>query len=176
MPDLFAACFDFTVVVREGAIAGMYGLCSESRCRRNIFGQRLYFPLRASGELWQNILVQNYFGGGAFISFDEAQDNNSMSSKKEQRARSAAISRDTNETKIVLAINLDGGEFPDNTDSKLTQGVDGHATQVSQSQIISINSGIGFLDHMLHALAKHSGWSLALICKGDLHSEEFVFL
>jgi imidazoleglycerol-phosphate dehydratase len=27
------------------------------------------------------------------------------------------------------------------------------------------------LDHMLHALAKHAGWSLALICEGDLHSE-----
>jgi imidazoleglycerol phosphate dehydratase HisB len=23
---------------------------------------------------------------------------------------------------------------------------------------------------MLHALAKHSGWSLAINCKGDLHS------
>jgi imidazoleglycerol-phosphate dehydratase len=96
-----------------------------------------------------------------------------MSSKKDQRIRSAALSRDTNETKIVLAINLDGGAFPDHTDSKLTDSQNGHATQVSKSQIISINSGIGFLDHMLHALAKHSGWSLALICKGDLHSENF---
>lgn len=94
-----------------------------------------------------------------------------MASKKEQRTRSAALSRDTNETKISLAINLDGGAFPDNTDSRLTQGEDGHATQVSKSQIININSGIGFLDHMIHALAKHAGWSLALICKGDLHSE-----
>lgn len=94
-----------------------------------------------------------------------------MASKIEQRVRSAALSRDTNETKIVLAINLDGGAFPDNTDSKLTRDGDGHATQVSKSQTISINSGIGFLDHMLHALAKHAGWSLALICKGDLHSE-----
>jgi imidazoleglycerol-phosphate dehydratase len=94
-----------------------------------------------------------------------------MSSKKDQRVRSAALSRDTNETKIVLAINLDGGAFPDHTDSKLKKGEDGHATQVSKSQVISINSGIGFLDHMLHALAKHAGWSLALICKGDLHSE-----
>ncbi len=94
-----------------------------------------------------------------------------MSAKKDQRVRSAALSRDTNETKIVLAINLDGGAFPDNADSKLTNGDNGHATQVSKSQAISINSGIGFLDHMLHALAKHAGWSLALICKGDLHSE-----
>jgi imidazoleglycerol-phosphate dehydratase len=95
-----------------------------------------------------------------------------MSSKKDQRVRSAAISRDTNETNIVLAINLDGGAFPDVIDSKITKGEDGHATQVSKSQVISINSGIGFLDHMLHALAKHAGWSLALLCKGDLHSKE----
>lgn len=88
----------------------------------------------------------------------------------EQRVRSAALSRDTNETKIQLAINLDGGEFPSHTDSRLVNGGEGHASQTSKSQTIAINSGIGFLDHMLHALAKHAGWSLALNCKGDLHS------
>ena len=93
-----------------------------------------------------------------------------MAGKTEPRVRSAALSRDTNETKIQLAINLDGGEFPTETDRKLTNGTDGHATQTSKSQTIAINSGIGFLDHMLHALAKHAGWSLALNCKGDLHS------
>ena len=88
----------------------------------------------------------------------------------EPRIRSAALARDTNETKIILAINLDGGEFPAETDKKLLNGADGHASQASKSQTIAINSGIGFLDHMLHALAKHAGWSLALECKGDLHS------
>lgn len=97
-----------------------------------------------------------------------------MSGKAEQRVRSAALARDTNETKIQLAINLDGGAFPANTDSRLLNGADGHATQASKSQTIAINSGIGFLDHMLHALAKHAGWSLALNCKGDLHSGCFV--
>ena len=93
-----------------------------------------------------------------------------MVASTEQRVRSAALSRDTNETKIQLAINLDGGEFPSDTDSQLMNGGEGHATQASKSQTIAINSGIGFLDHMLHALAKHAGWSLALNCKGDLHS------
>ncbi len=91
----------------------------------------------------------------------------------DQRIRSAALARDTNETKIQLAINLDGGDFPSDTDSRLLKqvhGGDGHATQASKSQTIAINSGIGFLDHMLHALAKHAGWSLALNCQGDLHS------
>ncbi|TAQ85063.1 hypothetical protein B7494_g6618 [Chlorociboria aeruginascens] len=95
-----------------------------------------------------------------------------MASNPGQRVRSAAISRDTNETKIILALNLDGGEFPEETDRRLLQGEEGHATQASKSQIIAINSGIGFLDHMLHALAKHAGWSLALNCKGDLHIDD----
>ncbi|CAG8975854.1 hypothetical protein HYALB_00010250 [Hymenoscyphus albidus] len=88
------------------------------------------------------------------------------------RVRSAALARDTNETKIILAINLDGGAFPNDTDPKLLSGSEGHASQASKSQTISINSGIGFLDHMLHALAKHAGWSLSLICKGDLHIDD----
>jgi imidazoleglycerol-phosphate dehydratase len=101
-----------------------------------------------------------------------------MGAQTEERVRSAALSRDTNETKIVLAINLDGGGFPSETDSKLVKQVkegERHATQASKSQTIAIDSGIGFLDHMLHALAKHAGWSLALNCKGDLHSMSEVW-
>ncbi|KAK1835967.1 Imidazoleglycerol-phosphate dehydratase [Podospora conica] len=88
--------------------------------------------------------------------------------------RWAAFARDTNETKIQLALNLDGGAFPPNTDARLqvADGADGHATQASKSQVISIHTGIGFLDHMLHALSKHAGWSLALNCKGDLHIDD----
>lgn len=86
--------------------------------------------------------------------------------------RWAAIARDTNETSIQLALNLDGGAFPPETDARLLENdAVGHASQSSKSQTISVNTGIGFLDHMLHALAKHAGWSLALVCKGDLHSE-----
>jgi imidazoleglycerol-phosphate dehydratase len=84
------------------------------------------------------------------------------------RARSANITRDTNETKIQLSLNLDGGPLEEgdskNGDSKA------HAAQTSKSQTIDVDSGIGFLDHMIHALAKHAGWSLKLRCKGDLHS------
>ncbi len=86
--------------------------------------------------------------------------------------RWAALARSTNETKIQLGLNLDGGELPPDTDSKLlANGSDGHASQTSTRQTIRIDSGIGFLDHMLHALAKHAGWSLVLACQGDLHSE-----
>lgn len=86
--------------------------------------------------------------------------------------RWAALARDTNETSIQMALNLDGGAFPPETDAKLLEnGADGHASQASKSQTISVSTGIGFLDHMLHALAKHAGWSLAIVCKGDLHSK-----
>ncbi|KAK5993478.1 Imidazoleglycerol-phosphate dehydratase [Cladobotryum mycophilum] len=86
--------------------------------------------------------------------------------------RSAALARDTNETKIQIAINLDGGEFPADTHPKLLEAASSHASQTTKSQIISINTGIGFLDHMIHALSKHAGWSLALNCQGDLHIDD----
>ncbi|EMD38333.1 hypothetical protein CERSUDRAFT_82580 [Gelatoporia subvermispora B] len=65
-------------------------------------------------------------------------------------ARTASIERNTNETKIQVSINLD------------CQPGSGNA------QEIDISTGIGFLDHMYHALAKHSGMSLTMKCKGDL--------
>lgn len=93
--------------------------------------------------------------------------------------RSATLNRDTNETKIQISLNLDGGtlepfpqsDFWDAIDAKAanSEGKD-HATQASKSQIINVDTGIGFLDHMIHALAKHAGWSLRVRCKGDLHS------
>ncbi|KAI1325343.1 imidazoleglycerol-phosphate dehydratase [Xylariaceae sp. FL0255] len=89
------------------------------------------------------------------------------------KPRWAAFARDTNETKIQLALNLDGGDFPPETDARLKDAVkEGHASQASKSQTISVNTGIGFLDHMLHALAKHAGWSLVLACQGDLHIDD----
>ena len=93
-------------------------------------------------------------------------------SPSEPAIRWSAFARDTNETKIQIAINLDGGAFPPQTDPRLqTPSADGHAAQASKSQTINVNTGIGFLDHMLHALAKHAGWSLAIACKGDLYSQ-----
>ncbi|KAL7266749.1 imidazoleglycerol-phosphate dehydratase [Rhizina undulata] len=90
-------------------------------------------------------------------------------------ARTAVMNRDTNETKIQIALSLDGGSLDSlaRDQRTLNSGADeGHATQASSAQSISVNSGIGFLDHMLHALAKHSGWSLSLACQGDLHIDD----
>jgi imidazoleglycerol-phosphate dehydratase len=60
-------------------------------------------------------------------------------------ARTARIRRDTSETRIELAIDLDGT---------------GRA---------EIATGVGFFDHMLTLLAKHSLIDLTLKAEGDLH-------
>ncbi len=59
--------------------------------------------------------------------------------------REAKIDRNTAETKISLSINLDGS---------------------GQS---SINTGIGFFDHMLTLFAKHGSFDLNVTVDGDLH-------
>lgn len=93
-----------------------------------------------------------------------------MSSQK------AFISRITNETKIQIAISLKGGPISvENSilNNNNVENEDGNvATQQTNSQVIDIHTGIGFLDHMLHALAKHSGWSLIVECIGDLHIDD----
>lgn len=102
-------------------------------------------------------------------------------------ARTASLSRVTNETKIQVSLSLDGGVLPpfeasehfpeDPKDAEAAkQGVvpiknAAHSTQFTATQQITVSTGIGFLDHMLHALAKHSGMSLAVRAKGDLFSK-----
>ena len=57
--------------------------------------------------------------------------------------RTAQIKRTTSETDITLSLNLDGrGES-------------------------NIDSGCGFLNHMLTLLAKHGRFDLTLVCNGD---------
>jgi len=59
--------------------------------------------------------------------------------------RKATINRKTKETSISVEVNLDG---------------------TGKS---SIKTGIGFLDHMLEQIAKHSLIDISLEAKGDLH-------
>lgn len=57
--------------------------------------------------------------------------------------RNAAVERKTKETKIFVAIDLDGGK-------------------------VSVETGIGFFDHMLTAFGVHSGVGLTVRARGDL--------
>lgn len=59
--------------------------------------------------------------------------------------RVASINRETSETRIDLTVNLDGSGRAD------------------------VSTGVGFFDHMLTLLAKHSLVDLSLKAEGDLH-------
>lgn len=59
--------------------------------------------------------------------------------------RQASLARETKETNIRAAVNLDG------------------------TGVYDVQTGIGFLDHMLEQLARHSLIDITLEAKGDLH-------
>ena len=59
--------------------------------------------------------------------------------------RRASVERKTKETEIKVKLTLDGGGLYD------------------------VNNGIGFLDHMLEQLSRHSLMDLVVRAKGDLH-------
>jgi imidazoleglycerol-phosphate dehydratase len=91
-------------------------------------------------------------------------------------ARTVLVERITKETRVQVSLSLDGGpldllpnnaKFPSTIPDQKTQH---HASQDSASQQIWIWTGVGFLDHMLHALAKHAGWSMRIRTYGDLAS------
>lgn len=63
-------------------------------------------------------------------------------------SRTAEIVRKTRETEIRLALKLDG---------------EGEA---------KIATGIGFLDHLFDALARHARFDLTLACRGDLEIDD----
>ncbi|KAI1203976.1 imidazoleglycerol phosphate dehydratase [Nemania serpens] len=102
--------------------------------------------------------------------------------------RKVLVERITKETSVQVALSLDGGPLdllPDDTielpASVPDQKVKHHASQDSAYQQVWIWTGIGFLDHMIHALAKHGGWSLRVRTVGDLaiddhHTAEDTFL
>lgn len=87
-------------------------------------------------------------------------------------SRSTTLKRITNETKIQIALSLDGGEIALEESIFPKEKHDEHAKQLTGNQLINVQTGVGFLDHMLHALAKHSGWSLIVECIGDLHIDD----
>ena len=92
--------------------------------------------------------------------------------------RTALVNRITNETKIQILICIDGGHIELKNSILAKEGCrepsNGKdiAAQNTSSQVINIQTGVGFLDHMIHALAKHSGWSLIVECIGDLHIDD----
>jgi imidazoleglycerol-phosphate dehydratase len=68
-----------------------------------------------------------------------------MAKAKGQKGRTASVERKTRETRIRASIDLDG------------------------SGLYDVATGIGFLDHMLEQLSRHSLVDIALKADGDLH-------
>ena len=66
----------------------------------------------------------------------------------EDAMRRGTVERRTKETQIALALNLDG------------QGKG------------AVSTGVGFMDHMLDLLARHSGIDLTVKATGDLHVDD----
>lgn len=62
--------------------------------------------------------------------------------------RTAAVRRETRETRIQVDVDLDRVATP------------------------SVTTGIGFLDHMIEQIGVHGGFALTLRCDGDLHVDE----
>ena len=62
--------------------------------------------------------------------------------------RTAEIIRNTKETSITLSLNLDG------------------------SGISNIDTGVGFLDHMLTLFARHGSFDLDVTCQGDTNVDD----
>jgi imidazoleglycerol-phosphate dehydratase len=62
--------------------------------------------------------------------------------------RSAEIQRTTGETSVFVSLNLDG------------------------TGVYDVSTGIGFLDHMLEQLSRHSLIDLKVVAKGDLHIDQ----
>ncbi len=62
-------------------------------------------------------------------------------------ARTAEITRKTNETDIALTLSLDGGLYENHT-------------------------GVGFFDHMLDHIGRHGRFGLTVSAKGDTHIDD----
>lgn len=84
-------------------------------------------------------------GYGVNMSLDGGEENTTIRPGRNRLLRKATIHRETAETKIELTVNLDGS---------------------GQAEVAT---GVGFFDHMLTLLAKHSLIDLAIKAQGDLH-------
>ena len=71
-----------------------------------------------------------------------------MTDQKKTEPTIIKIDRKTKETDIQLVLNING------------------------SQDISIDTGIGFFDHMLQQLAAHARWDLSIKVNGDLEVDD----
>jgi imidazoleglycerol phosphate dehydratase HisB len=68
--------------------------------------------------------------------------------EKKTEVKGITVARKTKETEIEIRLNIDG------------------------NQILNIDTGIGFFDHMLEQLASHARWDLSIQMTGDLEIDD----
>ena len=108
------------------ALAGLKAYGVEA----DLSGERLRLPISIKSEVNDRLLAA--FG---------------LTPAKRRPARIGQAVRDTKETRIVCAVDLDA------------------------PGPVKIETGVGFFDHMLEQIAAHGGFSLRLQCEGDLHTD-----
>jgi imidazoleglycerol-phosphate dehydratase len=86
-----------------------------------------------------------FTGGSSLEGWFLLQSTNLFRQSRVENMRRASVERKTKETEIKVKLTLDGGGLYD------------------------VNTGIGFLDHMLEQLSRHSLMDLVVRAKGDLH-------
>lgn len=96
----------------------------------DVSGDRLRLPLSIRPEVNDRLLTALGVGPGP-----------------RRTARTGEAVRDTKETRIVCAVDLDA------------------------PGPVAIHTGVGFFDHMLEQVAAHGGFSIRLSCEGDLHTD-----
>jgi imidazoleglycerol-phosphate dehydratase/histidinol-phosphatase len=108
------------------------------------------------GDRLTDIELAKNIGCGAIFIGEKLQDDSIFATKDwnriyqylKMRPRVASLTRKTNETSISIEVNLDGSGLSD------------------------ISTGIGFFDHLLVQIAKHSGIDIVINAKGDLETDE----
>jgi histidinol-phosphate aminotransferase/imidazoleglycerol-phosphate dehydratase/histidinol-phosphatase len=117
------------IAARPGDLVGARAALARLGIAAEVEGERLRLPVFARAELNERTLAA--FGLAA--------------AGRPHRMGQAV--RDTKETRIVCAVDLDA------------------------NGPVRIQTGVGFFDHMLEQVAAHGGFSLSLSCEGDLHTD-----
>ncbi|MET4685293.1 imidazoleglycerol-phosphate dehydratase HisB [Brevundimonas faecalis] len=120
-PVIIARPTDLVAVVEA---LRRYGLTADTA------GERVRLPVSLKPEVNDRLLVA--LGAAA---------------PKVRRSRLGQAVRDTKETRIVCAVDLDS------------------------PGPVKIETGVGFFDHMIEQVAAHGGFSIRLSCEGDLHTD-----
>ncbi|WP_400190909.1 bifunctional histidinol-phosphatase/imidazoleglycerol-phosphate dehydratase HisB [Hymenobacter sp. B81] len=113
-----------------------------------VIGDRLTDVELAQNLGCQAILIGELRDERAALSTTRWTEVVELLASRQLPVRTAVVQRNTNETRIRVELNLDGrGQH-------------------------SIKTGLGFFDHMLDQLAKHSGVDMQIEVQGDLHIDE----